>query len=72
MCGYSRPTALKVMELIADIFVDEDPYGGDVDLVKLLNMTDQQAFDISTGVIAVGSEDFLKHRVTEIKVCTCI
>ena len=65
---------MKVLEIIADIFVDEDPYHGDVDLVKLLNMADcdqHHAFDATTGpgMTAAGSEEFLKHRVTEIKVC---
>ncbi len=52
--------------------MDEDPYRGDVDLVKLLNMSDcdQQAFNDATGMslTVAGSEDFLKHRVMEIKV----
>jgi hypothetical protein len=55
------------LEIIADVFV-----GGDVDLVKLLNMSDcdQQAFDATEMSLTVaGSEDFLKHRVMEIKVC---
>lgn len=53
--------------------MDEDPYRGDVDLVKLLNMSDcdQQPFD-ATGMVAAGGEDFLKHRVMEIKVCKII
>ena len=64
---------MKILEIIADIFVDEDPYHGDVDLVKLLNMADcdqHRAYDVTTGpgMTAAGSKDFLKHRVTEIKV----
>ena len=69
---FHRPRAVRVLEILADVFVVEDPYRGNVDLVKLLNMSDceHQAFDATGMSLTIaGGEEFLKHRVMEIKVC---
>ena len=63
----TRPTALKLLELIADVFVEEDPHGGEVDLVKLINIADENARQCVASTI-MDNEDFMKHRVMEIKV----
>ena len=69
--NFCRPLAIEVLKVLADVFVVEDPYRDDVNLVKLLNASESlTVHPAATGstLPTTYSEDYLKHRVKEILV----
>ena len=62
--------AIEILKVLADVFVDNDPYRDDVNLVKLLNAADSHIHSVTSSAQSPPSysEEYLDHRVKEIRV----
>ena len=61
--------AVEVLKVLADVFVDNNPYDDDINLVKLLNAADSHIHSVTSSAKSPAyNKEYLEHRVKEIQV----